>query len=170
MKTNRLKTAVLSISLAALFSAAQGFPGNEPAKYAEAKETGLSYELSSKSAGLGFWIDSVVVNAPAKTAKFVKSEIKPKLVSAKSISRYVKENLTHPEQVLIQNVEGAVVVQFSVGEDGTVDSTKIISDISEDCRTIVERVVRQMRFSPALQNGYPVSCTVRIPIEFNLYN
>jgi TonB family protein len=168
MKTkNYLKIAILSIMLLTLFSTTQAgsIKENKVSENTSVKEFNLSEELSNKSADLGFWIDSVVVIN--EKHKFVKSEITPKL-NTKIISEYIEDNLTYPEKVLIQNIKDPVIVEFNISKEGIVTDAKVLSDI--EANNLVEKIIRQMRFTPAKQNGYPISCTVRIPIEFTIYN
>jgi TonB family protein len=170
MKTiNYVKIAGLSLLFLTLFSTTQGSffkkdKVNENSSVIK-EDIALSAELSNKSADLGFWIDSVVITN--KKSEFVKFEITPKL-NIKSASEYIEENLTYPEKVLIQMIKGVVIVEFDINKEGAVTDAKILSDI--EANSLVEKIVHRMKFTPAMQNGYPVSCTIRIPIEFTIYN
>jgi TonB family protein len=81
----------------------------------------------------------------------------------------VRGSMKYPEIAKANNIEGNVVVKVLVGPDGTVQSIGGISgpDVFYD---EVKSKVMNLTFTPALQNGKPVSCWVSVPFKFTLQN
>jgi protein TonB len=66
-------------------------------------------------------------------------------------------------------VEGTVVVTFTVEKDGTVSNVLIVSGPAE-LGEIVAKTVAQWRFQPATQGGVPVAFKKTMNIKFRLEN
>jgi len=80
----------------------------------------------------------------------------------------LKVPAAYPAEARKAGIQGTVMVQALVMEDGTVLDTKILKgiplldDAALDC-------VRQWRFKPALAKGKPVPVWVAVPIKFSLH-
>jgi TonB family protein len=80
----------------------------------------------------------------------------------------LKVPASYPAEARRAGIQGTVMVQALVMEDGTVLDTKILKsipildDAAADC-------VRQWRFKPALAKGKPVPVWVAVPIKFTLH-
>jgi protein TonB len=74
----------------------------------------------------------------------------------------------YPDEARRAGVQGTVMVQARVMEDGTVGATKVVKSIPllDDAAAAC---VRQWRFKPALAKGKPVSVWVAVPIKFSLH-
>ena len=67
--------------------------------------------------------------------------------------------------------EGWVEVEFTIGPDGAVQNARVIG--SNPARVFDREAisaVQRAKFSPKLENGQPVSATLRRRIEFKLGN
>jgi protein TonB len=76
---------------------------------------------------------------------------------------------SYPPQAARQRREGWVEVEFTVNADGSVSNAKVSS--SDPPRVFDReaiRAVQNAKFNPRLENGVPVSSTVRRRIEFKL--
>jgi len=76
--------------------------------------------------------------------------------------------INYPQSAIDEGIEGVVKVLCMVEKDGGVSSVVILNDIGANCAEEVCRVVRSVKFKPAMQNGYPRRCTLIIPVVFNL--
>lgn len=74
----------------------------------------------------------------------------------------------YPPEAARQRLEGRVVVEFSVGEDGKVTDAAIAESDHGLFEEAALDAVRRWTFSPALENGVPVASGMRVPIEFRL--
>jgi TonB family protein len=73
----------------------------------------------------------------------------------------------YPEAARQQHLQGPVVLEAAVGQDGTVQQLSVISGNSL-LATSASDAVRQWRFTPLVQNGRPVRFQTRIKIDYLL--
>ena len=64
------------------------------------------------------------------------------------------------------NMTGNVMVQFIIDKDGTVVEPEIVDTFNISFNEVILDKVRQMRFSPPIQNGVPVRVRYKLPITF----
>lgn len=74
----------------------------------------------------------------------------------------------YPDAARKAGVEGTVMVQALVLEDGTVGDCRIVGSIPMLDEAAVA-AVRQWRFKPALNKGNPVAVWVAVPVKFKLH-
>jgi TonB family protein len=80
--------------------------------------------------------------------------------------REVKPDYT--EDARQRNVEGEVVMEIVVRQDGSVGDIKIIDGLGYGLNERAMAAVRQWRFSPAQRRGAPVDVLVEVAVEFRL--
>lgn len=81
---------------------------------------------------------------------------------------YLKKALQHPQQALINGIQGTVEVQFVVDNDGTISEVKAISG-PQELRAEAERVIKNSgRWEPAQERGTPARYYLRQPVTFKL--
>jgi TonB family protein len=92
-----------------------------------------------------------------------------------TISQGVKEaNLIHqvapvyPPRALSRRLEGAVDLQVSIAEDGTIGTVKVLSG-QPLLAAAALAAVRQWRYTPSLLNGKPISVQRKITVDFKLH-
>ena len=82
---------------------------------------------------------------------------------------YIGNNLKYPKQALEQGVDGRVVVNFVVDENGRISDVKTVRGIGSGCDAEAERVVRSMPpWKAGKQNGKAVKVSFSLPILFEL--
>ena len=75
---------------------------------------------------------------------------------------------SYPEAARQARIEGTVIVQARILEDGRVGATRVTRSIPElDDAALA--CVRQWRFRPALKDGKPVVVWVAVPVKFTLH-
>ena len=75
----------------------------------------------------------------------------------------------YPEIARKANIEGRVIVQFVVNENGDVSQPSILRGISGGCDEEAIRVITEhAKFIPGRQRGRPVSVKMSLPIVFKL--
>ena len=85
------------------------------------------------------------------------------------LNKYLQDSLHYPKEAQANNVEGRVIVQFVVNEDGTFSDVKVIRGIGAGCDEEAIRVVKAMpRWNAARQSGNKVKCRYALPITFRL--
>jgi TonB family protein len=89
--------------------------------------------------------------------------------AAQKMIGFLRSELRYPEGARKQEVEGMVVVEFTVGRDGAVRSPKVIQSLSPDCDAEALRVVLAMpKWVPGQKEGEPVAVTMKLPFKFAL--
>ncbi|MCW3123696.1 MAG: energy transducer TonB [Flavipsychrobacter sp.] len=82
---------------------------------------------------------------------------------------YIAAHLNYPEMARSINIEGTVMVQFVVNEDGSVSNTKVVRGIGGGCDDEAQKMVKGMpHWKPGKQNGTPVKVFFTLPIKFLL--
>ena len=76
--------------------------------------------------------------------------------------------ITYPEIAKKAGVEGRVIVQFVVNEQGAVVDPVVVRGIGAGCDEEAIRAVQQARFTPGKQRGKPVRVKMSLPITFKL--
>ena len=95
------------------------------------------------------------------------SEEQRQACSVPKIQAFISQNITYPDSARVRNIEGVVVVRFSVTEEGKITDLELIRTIGSGCGQEAMRVVRMMPdFRPALIDGVPVATKMTLPIRF----
>lgn len=93
--------------------------------------------------------------------------------SQKKMLKHIYMNLRYPDSARIKGVQGMVVVQFIVNEEGFVEQVKAVRDIGEGCGQAAIDVVKSMndldsRWIPGKQRGKAVKVIYNLPVKFKL--
>lgn len=88
-------------------------------------------------------------------------ELKGTLGELQSQARY-------PRTARRAGIEGTVIVQFIVNEEGTVENPQVIRGIGGGLNEEALRIVKMAEFEPGKQRGNPVSVQYSLPIVFQL--
>lgn len=98
---------------------------------------------------------------------FIAVEQMPELIGGLAA---LQRNIKYPEMARRAGIEGRVVVQFIVNEDGSIEDPRVIRGIGGGCDEEAVRAVRQAKFSPGRQRGEPVRVQYSLPVIFQLQN
>lgn len=82
--------------------------------------------------------------------------------------RALHQRVNYPERAVRRGIEGRVVVQMIVDENGRVREPRVIKGIGGGCDREALRVVRKAEFEPATRDGEPVSAQHSVWIQFRL--
>jgi TonB family protein len=87
----------------------------------------------------------------------------------KAPTKLVNVNPIYPTSMRQAGRAGVVKIEAIVGTDGSVLSTRVVSDnVHPDFATAATDAVRQWKFSPTLLNGKPVDVAINVSIDFSL--
>ncbi|MDH5366895.1 MAG: TonB family protein [Cyclobacteriaceae bacterium] len=82
---------------------------------------------------------------------------------------YFNKNLTYPDELKKDSIEGVVLVSFSVLKDSTIANTVIIQSLGEQFDNEAIRVVNGMpKWIPATVNNIPVNSKLSVPLTFTI--
>lgn len=115
--------------------------------------------------------ETQVQEAPAppeqEAMDFEKVDVKPTFDG--DFNLWIKNNLKYPEQAKADKVQGRVIVQFTIGTDGTVSDVKLLRGVHEDLNAEALRMVSSMpKWEPGKKDGKAVPVSFTIPIVFRL--
>jgi len=83
--------------------------------------------------------------------------------------KWLTKNLKYPAVAQQRKVQGRVVAQFIVNQDGSVSDIQVVERLSTECDREALRVLRMMpKWQPGLMNAKPCRTKVCIPIVFKL--
>ncbi|WP_372636604.1 energy transducer TonB [Fodinibius sp.] len=98
---------------------------------------------------------------------FVAVEQMPELIGGLA---ELQKKINYPEQARKAGIEGRVIIQFIVTEEGNVEDPQVIRGIGGGADEEALRVVKQAKFKPGQQRGNPVRVQYSLPIIFQLQN
>ena len=111
------------------------------------------------------------VTVTDEPVSFSEIEVKPTFNGgdANEFSRWVNSRLKYPEQAKADGVQGRVMVQFTIGTDGTVQDIQVLRGVREDLDAETVRVVSASpKWEPGKQDGKPVPVSFNFPVVFKL--
>ncbi len=98
---------------------------------------------------------------------FVAVEQMPELIGGLA---ELQQKINYPERAKRAGIEGRVIIQFIVTENGNVEDPKVVRGIGGGADEEALRVVKQAQFKPGQQRGEPVRVQYSLPIIFRLQN
>lgn len=98
---------------------------------------------------------------------FVVVENMPELIGGMAA---LQKNIRYPEMARKAGIEGRVIVQFIVNEEGKVENPRVIRGIGGGCDEEALRAVSNALFKPGRQRGTPVRVQYSLPVIFKLQN
>ena len=106
-----------------------------------------------------------------ETIPFQLVEEKPKFQGgdANDFSKWVNQRLVYPEIAKENGVQGRVMLQFTVGTDGSVTGVKVLRGVDPSLDKEAVRVVSQSpKWTPGKQRDRKVKVTYTFPVIFQL--
>ena len=86
-----------------------------------------------------------------------------------ALLKYLQNNLRYPEAAIDQNIQGTVLVEFVVNEDGSVSDVTPLKELGGGCTQEASRVIKAMpKWNPGKNNGKAVKVYYKVPVTFRL--
>ena len=86
-----------------------------------------------------------------------------------SFALWVHKNVTYPPIARDNGIQGRVIIQFTVGADGSIRDVKAIRSVDITLDKEAVRVVKSSpQWTPAQKDGNAVATRVNIPVLFRL--
>ena len=86
-----------------------------------------------------------------------------------ALQKYFGKNIKYPPVALRNGVEGLVILQFVVNKEGEVSDIQVVKKLGSGTDEEAIRVAKTLpKFTPAKQNGRPVSFRYTLPVRFGL--
>ncbi len=80
----------------------------------------------------------------------------------------LQKKVVYPEEAKKKGIEGRVVLQFIVDENGNVIDPKITRGIGGGCDEAALEALSEVEFKPGIKNGIPVNTQYSLPVIFRL--
>lgn len=82
---------------------------------------------------------------------------------------YLSLNTIYPEEAKQNNIEGRVLCEFVVAEDGSATNVKVLESVHPSLDAEAIRVIENMpKWNPGIKDGKPVRVRFKLPISFKL--
>lgn len=86
-----------------------------------------------------------------------------------AIYQFLAQNMKYPAEAQKKQIEGRVVVQFSISATGKVSDVKVVRSVDPLLDAEAVRVVSLLPdFTPAQMDGKPVATEFALPVQFKL--
>lgn len=95
----------------------------------------------------------------------IKADVMPEPIGG---MKAIQEKVVYPEEAKDKKIEGRVYVLTFIDENGEVVETKIIKGADPSLDSAAAQAVRQVKFTPAKNEGKNVKVQVTVPIVFKL--
>ncbi|MDR8392996.1 energy transducer TonB [Aliifodinibius sp. S!AR15-10] len=148
-------------------------PPRPPVPVAVPNDAVIEDEILDISADLNL-AEPLELPPPPKTEKedkeedfFVVVEQMPQLKGGLSS---LQQCVRYPEMARKAGIEGRIIVQFVVNEQGKVEDPKVIRGIGGGADEEALRCVKLAEFEPGRQRGVPVRVQYSLPVVFKLQN
>jgi TonB family protein len=86
-----------------------------------------------------------------------------------ALIKFINNNIKYPLQAKVNNIQGRVILRFSVNFDGTIGKVQVLRSVDPSLDAEAIRVLNMMpKWQPGKQGGEPVNVWYSIPITFAL--
>ena len=126
---------------------------------------------AAQAAGLVETPEEMLKKNPNAAIPFSVVENKPTFndSDANEFSKWVSEQMQYPQDAIDQNIQGRVVLQFTVNKEGQVEDVHVVRGVNEALDNEAVRVVTASpKWEPGTQNGNPVNVRYIFPVVFRL--
>ena len=86
----------------------------------------------------------------------------------KALKAFISKNLRYPKEALAEQIEGTVVIRYTINYKGKVVASKIVSPLSHGCNEEAERLVRLLKFEVPKNRGVKATFHKTLSIHFRL--
>ncbi len=81
----------------------------------------------------------------------------------------IQQKLRYPEIARKAGIEGRVVIQALIGQDGNVEKTQVVQSLGDNgCDEAAIDAINAVQWHPAINRDLPVSVWIAVPIDFRL--
>jgi protein TonB len=85
-----------------------------------------------------------------------------------AFKKFIAENLRYPEAALEAKVEGSVIVEYDISDDGVVINPHVLKGLGYGCDEEAVRLIGLLRFEKVKNRGVRVKMTTKTTIHFRL--
>jgi TonB family protein len=83
------------------------------------------------------------------------------------MNKFIIEHLKYPVDAKIDNIQGQVIISFTITAEGNIINVKILKGVRDDINNEAIKVIELMpKWKPGQQHGKNVSVNYSLPINF----
>lgn len=137
----------------------------EPGKNKEGEAVAVFYVLP-----VNFRIDREAEKPVKKELSATPNESMPKFPGGEAaMMKFLNDNVKYPAEAVKSNIQGRVIVQFTISETGKITNTKVMSGVNEALNKEALRVINAMpQWEPGKKDGTPVPVQFVLPVDFKI--
>lgn len=79
------------------------------------------------------------------------------------------KRMQYPAEAKEKRITGDIMVSFYVEPDSTTSDVRAMKDLGGGTKQEAERLIKETKFAPAIQNGKPVRQAMMLPVLFRIY-
>ncbi|MFC2111871.1 TonB family protein [Bacteroidota bacterium] len=115
-------------------------------------------------------IEGKCFSAEGESVEYFPYVLMPKYPGGRSaLYKFVEKEISYPQKAKKGGIEGAVLILFTIDEDGFVRDPRVVNGDRESFNNEALRVVRKFpQWVPGEVDGVPSPIQVTVPIEFRL--
>jgi TonB family protein len=87
---------------------------------------------------------------------------------SEAFKKFFVENLRYPDAALEAKIEGSVIVEYDISDDGLVYNPHILKGLGYGCDEEAVRLIGLLRFEKVKNRGVRVKMTTKTTIHFKL--
>lgn len=83
---------------------------------------------------------------------------------------YLRDSVRYPKEAIKRKIQGSVIVEFVIDENGNVTEVKSLKGLEGGCTEEAIRIIKATsgKWSPALKDDKPVAAHFTVPVAFRL--
>jgi protein TonB len=119
--------------------------------------------------------DPIFMTPPAPPTAAVEEEEEPEIfIVVERMPELIgglqglQSRIVYPEIARLAGIEGRVMVQFVIDEQGNVHNPVVLRGIGGGCDEAAVEAVKKAKFIPGMQRGRPVKVRYTLPVTFRL--
>jgi TonB family protein len=85
-----------------------------------------------------------------------------------AFSEFISKNIKYPQEAIDAKIEGSVIVEYSVSDNGNVIDPRIVKGLGYGCDEEAIRVISLMQFNKVKNRKMRVKLTTKATIHFNI--
>ncbi|MFD0798475.1 energy transducer TonB [Maribacter chungangensis] len=90
-------------------------------------------------------------------------------INTEKIQKHIRDKFKYPEVAQEENIQGKVIVQFTISSDGKVDNLRILEGVHSSLDTECYRIMNSLKeLEPYTKDGEKVMVYRTIPITFKM--
>ncbi len=86
----------------------------------------------------------------------------------KAFNEFISASIIYPEEALKAGVEGTVIVEFEIDNNGAVQPLRVLKSLGYGCDEEALRVVGLLRYAKAKNRGVRLKTTTKTTIRFKI--